>query len=87
MGFLLPGNYLVAAGKSVPFEWPHGGGPWQGPQIAYPVNYLAANEWLQVTGQGVFYDYSIGKFRYFATFDNTRGRETASFQIQVGGLT
>jgi hypothetical protein len=84
VGFLLPGNYLVAAGVSTAFEWVRDA--WQGPQIAYPIPYLAANEWLQVTGQGCFYDSSTRKFRYFATFDNTKGRETASFQIQVGGL-
>ena len=79
---VLPGNYLVAAGESVSFEWGFYD-RWQGPQIAYPIPYLAANEWLQVTGQGCFYDFSMRKFRYFATFDNKRGNETASFQIQV----
>lgn len=82
---LLPGNYLVAAGKRAAFEWERDA--WQGPMFAYPIPYLAANEWLQVTGQGCFYDFSTRKFRYFATFDNTEGRETASFQIQVGYLT
>lgn len=81
---LLGGTYLVAAGESAAFEWVRDA--WQGPMMAYPIPYLAANEWLQVTGQGCFYDFSTRTFRYFATFDNKKGRETASFQIQVGYL-
>jgi hypothetical protein len=77
--------YQVKAGETASFEWVYDA--WQGPQIAYPIPYLAANEWLQVIGQGCFYDFSTRTFRYFATFDNENGRETAIFQIQTGGLT
>ena len=51
-----------------------------------PVPYLASNEWLEVIGYGVFYDYSTQTFRPWATFKN-RGNETANFQLRGGGLT
>jgi hypothetical protein len=84
---LYPDIHLVAAREREYIEWVHDA--WQGPQIAYPMPHFAANEWLQVTGQGVFVKRvgSSDTFRYFATFDNTKGRETAVFRIQVGGLT
>jgi hypothetical protein len=81
---VLPGIYSVKAREVEYFEWVRP--TWEGPQIAYPIPHFAANEWLQVTGQGVFAK-SSNEFRYWATFDNTKGRETANFRIQVGGLT
>jgi hypothetical protein len=86
MAFWFQDNHLLAPGQSVTIEyWFNGGADW-GAQIATPVPYLAANEWLQVTGQGLFYDFSTRMFRYFATFTNT-ANETANFQIRGAGLT
>lgn len=86
MAFWFQDHHLLAAGETVSIEFLlHGGADW-GAQVAMPVPYLAANEWLEVVGQGLFYDFSTRTFRYWATFKN-RGNETANFQIRGGGLT
>jgi hypothetical protein len=85
MAFWFQDHHLLAAGQEISIEYLLNGGGDQGAQVAMPVPFLAANEWLEVTGQGLFYDSSTRTFRYWATFKN-KGNETASFQIRGGGL-
>ena len=86
MAFWFQDNHLLAPGAEVSIEYTLAGGADRGAQVAMPVNFLAANEWLEVVGQGIFYDFAARKFKYWATFKN-RGTETANFQIRGGGLT
>jgi len=86
MAFWFQDHYLLAPGAEMSIEYQLAGGADWGAQVAMPVNYLAANEWLEVVGQGLFYDYSDSRFKYWATFKN-RGTEDAVFQIRGGGLT
>jgi hypothetical protein len=86
LGFWHQQNWLLAPGESVSIEYRITSDDYWGAQVAMPVPYLASNEWLEVIGYGVFYDYSTQTFRPWATFKN-RGTETANFQLRGGGLT
>jgi hypothetical protein len=79
-------HWLVAPGKEISVEYRVTTNDYWGAQVAMPVPYLASNEWLEVTGHGVFYDFSNGTFRPWATLKN-KGTESAVFQLRGGGLT
>jgi hypothetical protein len=86
MSFWNQDHWLVAPGAEISVEYQVTTNDYFGAQVAMPVPYLASNEWLEVTGHGVFYNFSNHTFRPWATFKN-KGTETASFQLRGGGLT
>lgn len=86
MAFWYQDNWLLAPGESISIEYRVDSDDYWGAQVAMPVPYLAANEWLEVIGHGLFYDSSTSTFRPWATFMN-KGNETANFQLRGGGLT
>lgn len=86
MAFWHQDHWLLAPGESISIEYMIDSEDYWGAQVAMPVPYLAANEWLEVIGHGLFYQYSTQTFRPWATFMN-KGSETAVFQLRGGGLT
>jgi hypothetical protein len=85
MAFWYQDHFLLAPGETISIEYMVDTIDW-GAQVAMPVVYLAANEWLEVIGHGLFYDFATSTFRPWATFIN-KGDESAVFQLRGGGLT